>query len=117
MAQSNTFQAVVATSGGHLYAIFLYSDGLLQWISPDGGLSNYQAAIVGFQAIIEYDGVVSLTGRTVDGSGECSIIHIASRSNVGVPGMFVIPAVLFHYGNFVTGAYDHKFGSAYGYRM
>ena len=82
MAQFNILQAVVARSGDDIYVISLYADGLIQWASADGGSSTlYPSASVGY-ALNPYK-------FTLPGSQTCSIIHIASRSNVGIPGAFV----------------------------
>ena len=78
VAQSNTFQAVVARSGVDIYAIALYTDGLLQWTREDHGFPH---ASVGYYK----DGV----NFSVPGSETCSIIHTASRTNVNNTGMFV----------------------------
>ena len=80
MAQSNTFQAVVARSGVDIYAIALYTDGLLQWTRED--YIGFPHASVGFYN----DGI----GESLPGSETCSIIHTASRTNVDNPGMFVV---------------------------
>ena len=85
--QTNTFQAVLAQSGNGTFALYLYADGLIQWTTADGsdggsnGFGGY-AANVGF-----YFGHNS--NYKLPGSGTCSIIHIASRSNVNIPGLFV----------------------------
>ena len=80
MAQFNILQAVVARSGDDIYVISLYADGLIQWAS--GGSSMlYPSASVGY--------VLNPYKFTLPGSQTCSIIHIASRSNVGIPGIFV----------------------------
>ena len=80
MVQSNIFQAVVARSGDDKYVILLYADGLIQWAS--GGSSMlYPSASVGY-ALNPYK-------FTLPGSQTCSIIYIASRSNIGTPGVFV----------------------------
>ena len=80
--QTNTFQAVLAQSGNDTYALYLYADGLIQWTTATnifGGSNGFGgiAADVGF------------TNYKLPGSGTCSIIHIASRSNVNIPGLFV----------------------------
>ncbi|CAI8057712.1 Sushi, nidogen and EGF-like domain-containing protein 1 [Geodia barretti] len=80
--QTNTFQAVIATSGNETYIMYLYADGLMQWISQNGGINDYggiSTANVGY----------SSETFELPGSETCSIIHITSRSNVGIPGMFV----------------------------
>ena len=79
MAQSNTFQAVVARSGDDTYAIALYTDGLLQWTRED--YSSFPHASVGYYK----DGAYF----RLPGSATCSIIHTASRTNVNNTGMFV----------------------------
>ena len=82
MVQSNIFQALVARSGDDIYVISLYADGLIQWASADGGSSMlYPSASVGY--------ALNPNKFTLPGSQTCSIIHIASRSNVGIPGIFV----------------------------
>ena len=84
MAQTNTFQVVIASSGNESYVIYIYADGFVQWINSNGGvndLGGVSTASVGYNsADIPY---------TLPGSGTCSIIHVTSRSNVGIPGMFV----------------------------
>ena len=79
MAQSNTFQAVVARSGVDIYAIALYTDGLLQWTRED--YIGFPHASVGYYK----DGA----DFNFPGSATCSIIHTASRTNVDIPGVFV----------------------------
>ena len=86
--QTNTFQAVLAQSGSDTYALYLYADGLIQWttaINGNGGSNGFggNAADVG----IDFGGTDS--DYNLPGSGICSIIHIASRSNVNIPGLFV----------------------------
>ena len=82
MAQSNTFQAVVARSGEDIYGIGLYADGLLQWASTDDGISAFPLASVAY-----YDNGV---GFSLNGSRTCSVIYTASRTNVDNPGMLVV---------------------------
>ena len=83
--QTNTFQAVLAQSGNNIFALYLYADGLIQWTTADdyGGSNGFggYAAEVGFNFSDSY--------YNLPGSGTCSIIHIASRSNVNIPGLFV----------------------------
>ena len=67
-----------------MYAIYLYADDLMQWASKGGGIGGYPRAYVGYYHIQDY------YSFSVPGSYSCSIIHIASRSNVGIPGMFVL---------------------------
>ena len=86
--QTNTFQAVLAQSGNDTFALYLYADGLIQWTTDDdefGGSNGFGgiAAVVGFYS---YD---TDSDYYLPGSGTCSIIHIASRSNVNIPGLFV----------------------------
>ena len=88
--QTNTFQAVLAQSGNDTYALYLYADGLIQWTTAtneNGGSNGFggDAADVGFYF---YDTDSDYYYR-LPGSGTCSIIHIASRSNVNIPGLFV----------------------------
>ena len=66
-----------------LYLIYLYADGLMQWASAPGT----------FIASVNYEYHPfsgDPYGFYLPGSQTCSIIHIASRSNVGIPGMFVL---------------------------
>ena len=64
--------------------MYLYAEGLMQWISANGGINDYggisTANVVYASAIATFK---------LPGSKTCSIIHITSRSNVGIPGMFV----------------------------
>ena len=81
LQQINTYQVVLARYGDELYCIFLYADGLMQWAALDG----YFALV----AIFHHIHRLTMEYLHFPGSGTCSIIHIASRSNVGIPGMFV----------------------------
>ena len=76
-------------SGNDTYAIYLYADGLMQWITTDpiqfgaiNGFGGEAAAIVGYS--------FPSNRFQLPGSWTCSVIHMASRSNVNVPGMFII---------------------------
>ena len=73
--QRNQYQAILATSGNATYAILLYSTG------NDEFNNNY--------ASVGYYWLATNTSTILPGSQTCSIRHIASRSNVNVPGMFV----------------------------
>ena len=81
LQQINTYQVVLARYEDELYCIFLYADGLVQWAALDG----YFAQVDFFHRI----NWLTTEHFRFPGSGTCSIIHIASRSNVGIPGMFV----------------------------
>ncbi|CAI8029843.1 Tyrosine-protein kinase transforming protein RYK, partial [Geodia barretti] len=83
--QTNTFQAVIATSGNETYIMYLYADGLMQWISEYGGITDDGM----FTARVVYGQWLISATFELPGSETCSIIHITSRSNVGIPGMFV----------------------------
>ena len=78
---------MLAQSGNDIYAVCLYADGLMQWTTgnhqQDGGTNGFggTAASVGFES--------SRFSYYLPGSRTCSIIHIASRSNVNIPGLFV----------------------------
>ena len=79
---------MLAQSGNNTYALYLYADGLIQWTtatSLNGGSNGFggNAADVGIY-FLHTDSIYRLPG-----SGTCSIIHIASRSNVNIPGLFV----------------------------
>ena len=79
---------MLAQSGNDTYALYLYADGLIQWTTADdvfGGNNGFggNAAKVGIcfrHTNLSYK---------LPGSGTCSIIHIASRSNVNIPGLLV----------------------------
>ena len=76
---------MLAQSGDDTYALYLYADGLIQWttaINGNGGSNGFggNAANVAIRTASDYN---------LPGSGTCSIIHIASRSNVNIPGLFV----------------------------
>ena len=73
--QRNQYQAILATSGNATYVILLYSTG------HDEFNNNY--------ASVGYYSLSTNTSTILPGSKTCSIRHIASRSNVNVPGMFV----------------------------
>ena len=85
--QTNTFQTVLAQSGNNIFALYLYADGLIQWTTAYGYGGNNgfggDATVVRFYFNDSY--------YRLPGSGTCSIIHIASRSNVNIPGLFVFP--------------------------
>jgi len=55
-AATNTFQCVLATNGTSSFVLFLYADGLMNWIASDQ--DGTYPALVGFNA---GDGVASLT--------------------------------------------------------
>ena len=79
---------MLAQSGNDTYALYLYADGLIQWTTAknlNGGSNGFggNAANVG----IDF-GNTNLNYR-LSGSGTCSVIHIASRSNVNITGLFV----------------------------
>ena len=85
---------MIAKSENETYVIYLYADGLMQWTSGADGTNGFggDGATVGyvtmngycFSTKAEYNDFIFLSG-----SDTCSIIYINSRSNVGVPGMFV----------------------------
>ena len=87
----NTFQCVLATNSDQRnlqsFAIYLYAHGSIRWTAADGqgginGLGGNEAQV----GINKGDGVKS---SVVRGSGTHDIINIASRSNVGMPGVYV----------------------------
>ena len=64
--------------------MYLYADGLMQWISDYGGINDYGGIST---ASVFYDSAIATF--ELPGSKTCSSIHVTSRSNVGIPGMFV----------------------------
>ena len=81
---------MLAKSGNDTFAIYLYADGLIQWTTGDyskGGING----IGGTAALVGYEFKPISTGVYYDlpGSESCSIIHILSRSNVNISGLFV----------------------------
>ena len=86
--QTNTFQCVLAVSGNHTYAIYLYALGLIQWTTSDAqggvnGLGGTQPPVAGYNA---GDGIISFM---IPGSLTEQILNITSTSNVCVPGKWV----------------------------
>ena len=83
---------MIALSGDDTYAIYLYADGFMQWTTGDihGGVSSLggAGALVCANRMDEGNGV----DFSLPSSQTCSIIHMPSRSNVNVPGMFVLRA-------------------------
>ena len=83
---------MLAKSGNDTFGIYLYADGLIQWTTSDYSNGGFNG-IGGTAAIVGYD--FKLTPNTTEfyydlpGSNSCSIIHIPSRSNVNIPGLFV----------------------------
>ena len=84
--QTNTFQAVLAQSGNGTFALYLYADGLIQWTTADS-LDDGNNGFGGNAAEVGIN--FGYNNYKLPGSGTCSIIHIASRSNVNIPGLFV----------------------------
>ena len=75
-----------------MFAIYLYADGLIQWTTGDylnGGINGIggTAAVIGYQFMLTYPNTMPF--YDLPGSNSCSIIHIPSRSNVNIPGLFV----------------------------
>ena len=83
---------MIALSEDDTYAIYLYADGFMQWTTGDirGGVSGLggAGALVGANRMDRGNGV----DFSLPSSQTCSIIHMPSRSNVNVPGMFVLRA-------------------------
>ena len=71
-----------------IFALCLYADGLMQWTTgnyqQDGGTNGFGGTV----ASVGFEFNCGLSYYLL-GSGSCSIIHIASRSNVNIPGLFV----------------------------
>ena len=88
--QINTFQCVLAVSGSEVFLIYLYADDLIQWTTSDidGGINGIggKSARIGF--IWKYNNNMYL----IPGSETCSIIEVTSRSNINIPGVFVLAA-------------------------
>ena len=79
---------MLAQSENDTYALYLYADGLIQWttaISLNGSSNGFG----GIAANVGVDFYYPDSDYYLPGSGTCSIIHIASRSNVNIPGLFV----------------------------
>ena len=79
--QTNTFQAVLVTSGRQSFAIFNYLDNGINWSKGD---SSIVPAQVGFN----YGGI-ELNTFTVPGSRMPNITEIDTVSNMNNPGQFV----------------------------
>lgn len=80
-AATNTFQCVLATNGTSSFILFLYADGLMNWIASDQ--DGTYPALVGFNA---GDGVASLTIPT---SRTERVLDITTSSNVQKPGLWL----------------------------
>ena len=79
---------MLAQSGNDTFALYLYADGLIQWTTADG-LNGGSNGIGGYAADVGFHFHHTNSNYELPGSGTCSIIHIASRSNVNIPGLFV----------------------------
>ena len=79
--QNNTFQCVLATDGVRSFVMFLYADGLIQWLwSQD----HYGIpAQVGFNA---GDGVRFFSHPD---SMSIRLFNISETSNIGIPGLWL----------------------------
>ena len=71
---------MLAESGNDTFALCLYADGWIDW----------------YYAFVEFRIEPTSANMTTDpfvytlpGSGSCSILHIASRSNINIPGLYV----------------------------
>ena len=79
---------MLAQSRNDTFALYLYADGLIQWTtatSEDGGSNGFGGNV----ANVGINFARTDSDYYLPGSGTCSIIHIASRSNVNIPGLFV----------------------------
>ena len=84
LAQTNTFQLVLATDGNRSFALFLYLDNGIQWTAS----AKYNS-FVGMEAQVGYDAGDYVNYYTVPGSMTSSIADIETTSNVGVAGLYV----------------------------
>ena len=75
---------MLVVSGSESFSIYLFADGSMQWTTSDadGGIGG-EAAQVGYIA-------TNVKKYLFPGSRTCSIIEVPLRSNVNVPGMFVL---------------------------
>ena len=100
----NTFQCVLATNGVHSFVLFLYADGLIQWIRGEPSESSDLIAVAGYSTL-EGDHFFNIPG-----SGTAEIMNVTQTSNIGVPGMWILPAEGVH--TLVTGSaktgHNHK---------
>ena len=80
--QNNTFQCVMVTDGRLSFVMFLYADGLIQWLWSDDHVGN--PAEVGINA---GDGIHFF--RHPD-SNTTRLLNITLTSNVGIPGVWVV---------------------------
>lgn len=80
--QTNTFQAVLASDGVNTHMLYVYEK--LQWTTGD------HCATPAVAGISMGDGVHSVS---LPGSGTNAVLGYTGTSNVGVPGLFIIPSV------------------------
>ena len=73
---------MLAKSGNDTFAICLYADGLMEWTFADRirPFVTVGYSIEAQRPSYEY---------FIPGAESCSMYHIASRSNVNIPGLFV----------------------------
>ena len=88
MPQTNTFQLIIAANGNRTFAIFLYLDDGINWTTGDGP-SNGINGLGGTQAQVGYNAGDNINYYTVTCSMTDRIIDIETRSNVGIPGMYI----------------------------
>lgn len=81
----NTFQCILVTNSSETFAIFKYADGMIMWTS--GG---NQANLGGPEAQVGFNSGNGVTYASFPGSLTTSIVNIASTSNVGIPGQWVV---------------------------
>ena len=78
---------MLVVSGNESFSIYLFADGSMQWTTSDadGGHRGIggEAAQVGYIT-------TNVQKYLFPGSRTCSIIEVPLRSNVNVPGMFVL---------------------------
>ena len=78
---------MLVVSGNESFSIYLFADGSMQWTTSDadGGSRGIggEAAQVGYVTI-------NVKKYLFPGSRTCSVIEVPLRSNVNVPGMFVL---------------------------
>jgi len=81
LAQTNTFQCVLATDGYKSFVIFLYAYGEIQW---DTGDRFYRD-----EAVAGINTGDSVNFIAIPGSRTPDIINIDQTSNVGIPGVWM----------------------------
>ncbi len=87
LIQTNTFQLVVTSDGESSFALLLYADNLLQWMTgdSDGGVNG----LGGDRADVGFVGDDSSDNFFLPASNTSAVLNLDETTNTGVGGVWL----------------------------